>query len=58
MQTSDETESIQQFLYYPLNELDDTGQEFDFENITGISFVFDRTPTGVVAVNKIGFIIP
>ncbi len=58
MQTSDETESIQQFLYFPLNELDGNGQEFDFENIAGISFIFDRTPTGVVAVNKIGFIAP
>jgi hypothetical protein len=56
MQTSGETESIQQFLYFPLNELDCTMQEFDIENIAGISFIFDRTPTGVIAVSNIGFI--
>ncbi len=58
MQTANETESVMQHLYFPLNELNENGGKFNYENITGVKFIFDRTSTGVVAINNIGFITP
>ncbi len=56
MQTAGESESILQHFYFPLNGFDNEESDFDFESINGIEFIFNITPTGVVAVNNIGFI--
>lgn len=55
MQSAAESENILQFFYFPLEAFGATHPGFDFQQIVSISFVFDRTPNGVVAINNIGF---
>lgn len=55
MNTANESESILQFFYFPLQELLPMNPNFNPEAITGLSFIFDKTETGVVAVSNIGF---
>jgi dienelactone hydrolase len=55
MQTAAESENILQFFYFPLEEFAHAHPDFDFQQVESITFIFDRTPEGVVAINNIGF---
>ncbi len=55
MQKQPETETILQTHTFPLAPFAAHYPEFDFEQITCISFIFNITPQGVVVVNDIGF---
>jgi dienelactone hydrolase len=54
MQTAGKSENILQYFYFPLDSFIQN-EDFDVRNITGVKFIFDKTPQGVVAVNNIGF---
>jgi len=56
MQTADRSEGILQHFYFPLHDLQTVNVDFDIEQITAISFIFNKTATGVVAINNIGVI--
>ena len=56
MQNQSESETILQTYIFPLEQFVAEHPEFDFENITCISFIFDITQEGVLVVNNIGFI--
>lgn len=55
MQNQSESETILQTFIFPLEQFADDHPDFDFENISCISFIFDITEEGVVIVNNIGF---
>jgi pimeloyl-ACP methyl ester carboxylesterase len=56
LQSASESETIMHKFYFHLYKYKENNPEFDFENITGISFIFENSKPGVVAVNNIGFL--
>jgi hypothetical protein len=56
LQSASESETILHKFYFPLNHFVETNPEFDFTSIAGISFVFENSKPGVIALNNIGFI--
>ena len=54
MQHQAEWETVIQTYSFPLQRYAGDHPEFDFEHITGLSFIFNVTPEGVIVVNKIG----
>jgi len=54
MQPQAEWEIILQTYNFPLKQYAKDHPGFDFERISGMSFIFDLIPEGVIAVNEIG----
>ena len=54
MQPQAEWEIILQTYSFPLKRYVPDNPGFDFEHITGLSFLFNVTPEGVIVVNEIG----
>jgi len=54
MQPQAEWEIILQTYSFPLRRYAEDHPGFDFEQISGMSFIFDVVPEGVIAVNDIG----
>jgi dienelactone hydrolase len=53
LQNAAETESVMQFFWFPLDEI--AAEPFNADRITSIEFIFNKTQTGVVAIDDIGF---
>ncbi len=54
----DSSEHIFQTFRFPLSDYLTTAPQFDASQIKSISFVFDRTPEGVIVIDHLGFTQP
>lgn len=51
-----ESENIFQTFHFPLEQLQSQNTNFSMFNIKSITFKFDKTPQGVVIIDKVGFL--
>jgi hypothetical protein len=51
------SESIPDFFYYDIKKLSKKNKSFKIDQLKSISFVFDRTPSGVIILDDVGFMV-
>ncbi|MDM8175081.1 hypothetical protein QT327_12100 [Olivibacter sp. 47] len=56
LNANEDAEAIPDFFYFDLSRLKKNSASFDLNNLQSISFIFDQSPSGVIALDDIGFI--
>lgn len=55
LNTNEDAEAIPDFFYFDLDTLKKNNAKLDLNNLRKVSFIFDQSPSGVIALDDIGF---
>jgi dienelactone hydrolase len=58
LNTNDDAESIPDIFYFNLDKLHEKHPEFAMNKLHSLRFIFDRSPSGVVILDDVGFTAP